>query len=318
MVLPSSHSGSVTFSLLFELRRSQTPSFPRPSVTGSALRSFLHAGVASFLLLLPLILLAQGQSGQINDIPLPALEEKHFERSLGSGHWLGQLAVALLLVRALSVRSPLWLKVWAVWPLFLLLATHVFIHMFRLRYLVFTLPAWALLLARSLDFSRADLRLRSWLTVGVAALMMSLGYKTQLKLRMQNARASSDYREAAQHVRAHAQPGDAIAFAGASGKLRHARLAMAYEFRHGPVLPDVFAARSMIQEGKFSAQECREPAACLSSSTERIWLVAGTPLADVFAGMPPARASLLRRDFEIAETRAHWHGSVLLLRRKSL
>lgn len=267
------------------------------------------------LLLLPLVLAGRAQSAQINDIPLPDLSTQNFSRALGTGQLAVQLLLAAFLVYALCApRANMLLRTWAVLPLLFLAATHSTLHLFRLRYLVFTLPAWLLLSALSLERPQSSRRINALITAFAALLMVTATWKMHTKFRSALGHASADYRALAQHLSQHARAGDALAFGGVRGGLRRARLAMAYQLRgvQGTSLPDIFEAESMAERGLFAATECVDPAACLPSGTSRIWLVTNSTPSALYEGIPQARAQLLQTRFFVADTIALPTGTLAL------
>jgi mannosyltransferase len=280
---------------------------------------FVCAALAGCLVVLPLVLIGATQAAQIRAIDLPPANTENLARALGSAHPCGQLAMVALLSWAWCAPRGSWLvRLWALLPLVFLFVTHPFLHMFRLRYLVFTLPAWALLVALRLAVRSASARMHRLITLGIVVALGTLQWSSHAKLRSENARPASDFRGAARVVIAHAQAADAIAFGGAAGGLRRARLALAYELREGPYVRDLFSQSSMREEALFSAREWADASACLGDQVTRVWLVTTAPASKLFEGMPAARASLFRREFEVVQIRSSWRATTaLLIHRKS-
>lgn len=274
-------------------------------VRAPRVRAFAIAAVAGAACAAPLLVLGATQAGQVPTFDLAAMF-RH----------LGPLAIGLLAILLaasrwlLSSRQPVVLRAWAIVPPLVLLATHAVLGMFRRRYLAFTLPAWALLVAGAVEWLPWSPRARRVATAALVIALVAIGARAQLHLRTSHARVDSDYRAAAAIVRAHALPGDAIAFGGDDGRLRHARLALAYELRREPALDDVFVARTMAAAGRFAADEC---AACLPAEVERVWLVTSAAPDDLHAGLPRARARLLDDAFDVAAIYPAWHVTVALL-----
>lgn len=154
------------------------------------------------------------------------------------------------------------------------------------------------------------------ITSAALVVLTGLQWNSHVNLRGENARATSDFRSAARVIIAEAQSADAIAFGGTEGRLRHARLALAYELRSGPFLRDVFSQASMREQATYWARECEHPSSCLGDDVTRIWLVTTAPPSRLFEGIPGARSSLFAREFAVAQVRTFWRGTVALLIRK--
>lgn len=298
--------------LVFEPRTRRVRLAPGPAWR------FACGALAGCLVVSPLIVIGATQAAQIRRIPLPPASTENLARALGSAHPLGQLTLAVFLLWAWCAPRASWLlRLWALLPPVLLIVTHPVLHMFRLRYVVFTLPAWALLIALRLDVQAASARLRTALRVVALVVLTTLQWGSHVKLRGSNACAASDFRSAARMIAAEAEPADAIAFGGAAGGLRHARLALAYELRSGPFLRDIFSQVSMREQASFSARECADPGACLGDDVTRLWLVTTASPSKLFEDMPEARTRLLGEEFRVAHVRKYWRGTLALLIRKA-
>jgi mannosyltransferase len=276
-------------------------------------RRFVLAACAGLACVAPLIVLGARQSGQIHTIPLmkPAL------RSFGVGA-LGLILISVSSLRTLATRrAPLTLALWALGPALLLVATHPVLHMYRLRYLTFTLPAWALLCAIGLEPAQASARTRGLITALTALALIVLGFEGQRAARGPTAHAKCDYRGAARDLAPRIRSHDALVFGGQGNQARHARLALSYQFRDGPPWNDVFAARSMAEMARFYAGECQEPATCLSAGVERVWLLTCAPSARLFEGVPGGREQLLKEQFDVRELHARSDVTLALLTRKT-
>ena len=246
---------------------------------------------------------------------LVGLAHKLVDGSTVGSLLIGATVIAVGLRTLLSTRQPLLLKVWAALPPAFLLATYSILHLWALRYLLFTLPALALLTANALERPSANGRLRAWTTPIIVTVLVVLGLRMQLKSRSSLARASGDYRAMGQVLRTHALEGDAVAFGGREVARRIPRLALEYELRHGPKLADIFVARSLQELGRFTAEECRPSRACLSSTTQRLWLLTSAPPSNLFKGMPKERARLLKKEFAVSKLYPAWNANLALLTR---
>jgi len=110
-----------------------------------------------------------------------------------------------VLDRGLGVVALLWAGL----PSAFLIGTISTLHNYTPRYLTFTAPAVAVLMALAVDAA-----FRSWRPAGAAALVLALGaaVPADLAQRTPNAENGSDWAQVAALVAANAQPGDQIAF----------------------------------------------------------------------------------------------------------
>jgi len=296
---------------------------PYVSIAWRPFRSFALAAATSLGCVSALIVTGAHQlSDQIGRHGTMA-ELEALARAMIDGSTLGSLviglAIGVLALRAsFSSRQPIMLRLWAAVPPVFLLTMYSVLHLWALRYTVFTLPALALLAANALDRPAASQRFRLCLTTVSVVAVLALGWSMHIKTRSSLARSSGDYRAMADDLARLAAPGDAVAFGGSKVIPRIPRLALAYELRHGPELTDVFMSKSMREMGLFVAEECEDPHACLSPTVQRLWLVTNAPPANLFEGLPRARAQLLAQEFVVREIHQHWRANLALLVRRSV
>lgn len=230
---------------------------------------------------------------------------------------MGFLAV-LVLPFVRRRRIAVALLVWAILPPVFTYVTFPVLHAFLYRYLLFTLPAWALLAAGAIYGIDRLLSRRAWAQVLIAmavlpALIM-LTLPGQLTARERLVPNEPDYPAAARTITAGLKPGDGIAFAGA---LRPPRMGMAYEMRGETARPaDVFLTQTAAQVGSYGARECPQTASCVGNRP-RIWLVSTSYSRDPWSEMPAERADTLSRLFKVAESRHFQRLHVYLLVRKT-
>jgi mannosyltransferase len=144
---------------------------------------------------------------------------------------LGALAVLGLLVgRGDRLRAVLMLWV-AAPPLVVFVVAPQF---FYYRYLLFTLPAWAVLAALGAYAAVRELGRRRQLAVAVAlcAAVVVLGARDQMAVRRSPLAGDKDYRGAAGYLAAHLSAGDSVNFAGYPD--HRERFGFANEMRAGP------------------------------------------------------------------------------------
>ncbi|MFJ2777762.1 glycosyltransferase family 39 protein [Kitasatospora sp. NPDC087315] len=245
------------------------------------------AAAGAVLLLSPLLLLGAGQSGQIAWNGRDWSDLGGLVKDLAGSSPLGW---TLLLLGVLGGVSQLVLRqqvgpliCWAVLPVLATVATAHWLHLFLARYLLFTVPAWALLTAAAigrlpglvaqLTASRTPPR---WVvgpapTVVAFALAAVLAWPAQAAVR-DDLGGEMDARAAARVISEGLRPGDGVVYEPGSSLRR----ALAYELRDRPAPEDTLVRRTAQQTGSFGALECEEPARCLAG-VQRVWLlVAGT------------------------------------------
>jgi mannosyltransferase len=245
------------------------------------------------------------------------------ERLFGSWHVALVVCVAAALATVLlwsRHRGPVVLLLsWALFPPVVCYVTFPVLHLFLHRYLLFTVPAWALL-AAALGFSLARFTRRAASTVPlslsallvVAAVLLVSG-PGQLAARHSPVYGEPDFRGAAAALAAVAQPGDGIAYAGTT---RNGRRALDYEVRRLGLLRDVLVERTSQQNGTFGAQECTDPGLCVGD-TRRIWLVSTTGAhLDPMDGMPGPTQGFLLAAYTLSEYRTFEQIRIFVLDRK--
>ncbi|HCT76483.1 MAG TPA: hypothetical protein DGG94_03895 [Micromonosporaceae bacterium] len=218
-------------------------------VDHGAVRAWAMAVGVGLLPVLPLAFVGAGQAGQVSWISsswkslvtLPL----SLTRSAATAGILAALALLGLLASRLD-RRVVALIVWAAAPPLVVFA--VTPQFFHHRYLLFTLPAWAMLAALSV-------RLLSGSRQKVAAAAMCtaillLGGRDHLALRKSPGIGDQDYQAAAAYLSSHMSAGDEVLFDGYPDQRE--RFGFAYELRDRPT-----------------------PRLCpnLSTCAKRVWLV---------------------------------------------
>lgn len=165
------------------------------------------------------------------------------------------------------------------------------------RYLLFTLPAWAVLAAAGLG----ALRPRPLGITGLV-LLMALGLSHQRQLRTEHSKGPADGKRAAAVIAEGYRPGDALAPVGG----RDERL-----FMFGPMvqyyLPahrqpkDVFVERSAVESHDLFPTECSRPAPCLAG-IRRVWVVTWSGTANPYHAFPQDQEKALRDHYEVVHT----------------
>jgi mannosyltransferase len=287
---------------------------------------FAGAVGAMVLLVIPLPAMAQHQSAQVSWM---STDNEPVRAFLGRIFLSADLAWAVVPL-ALLGAATLWargraaavlLLTWAAAPILLGVLTVSMLHLYAPRYMLFTLPAWALLAAVMIcylarPFGRGPHG--SWWVLGAVLILPGLVYLAlpgQRAVRDSPVQGEPDYRAALLFVRDHAKPRDGIVYNDhLGGRDDLARAAAEYELRDGGPR-DVLLYRSAAQIGQFGALECPEPAACLSGA-ERLWLVSTSTASDPRSGMKPAAAEILTKNFQIGQQEQFQKVRAVLLVRK--
>lgn len=213
---------------------------------------------------------------------------------------------------------------WAILPLAVLYLSQPLLHFFVHRYLLFNVSAWCLLAALFCDDLREFVQRRTrkaWLPplipLAVLAWIAASGWTQHQRIRVAGAFGERfDYVGLARELRARGRPDDAVAFAGRGNAPYWARMALQYELRDQRPLRDVFVQASAAEIGRFDPLLCEDPAACLPSDVERLWLVACTSDdGDVLSQPPRNTAALLRERFVVRQVTSLENLTLALLER---
>ncbi|MGR6320630.1 glycosyltransferase family 39 protein [Micromonospora soli] len=274
---------------------------------------------------LPLLSRASQQSGQISWIkakPLLDLPQSLFASQTIAVIVLAAAAVGALVLHWAHRFNLAVLLAWTVLPPAFCYATFDMLHLLLARYLLFTLPAWALLAAVTVNALVIALPARRTTTVasviiGITAVatVAYIGLPDQREVRRSPVVGQPDYRGAILAIRDQAQPGDGIAYNDVFGELSGlGRKATRYELRHDDAPRDVFLEVSAAVRGSFSGRECDDWSACLGD-TQRLWLVSTTTSRDPFDGLSDPRKALLRGQFTASAPQQFQGVRVVLLTR---
>jgi mannosyltransferase len=289
-------------------------------------RRWVAAAAGTAVAAAPLLYVASGQRGQVSWVKADWAGVKQYPGQLFSSEGIFWAAAGLSVVGAVrlaqtrpGVASPL--LAWVLLPPVLTYALNDVTHLFLAKYALFTLPAWALLMAGALaappppstDRARALSGLQLAGAVSGVLVLSLAGLGGQWEARRSPLYGEPDFRAAAAVVDAQARPGDGIVYVGT---YRWARLPFAYELRRAEPV-DVFAEVSPAENGWFSPRDCQSPARCLGN-TRRVWLVVTNYSDDDYLGLPGEQAELLRRHYRPASTATFQNARVLLLVRNAV
>ncbi|MFI6877455.1 glycosyltransferase family 39 protein [Streptomyces sp. NPDC050400] len=284
--------------------------------------AFAGAVLLGLSITFPMVAQGSGQSGQIAWNVTTTKDLTDFPETLFGSWTTGALVMGLGLIGLLAARRyAVLLAAWAVLPPVLTFLTANQLHLFLPRYLLFTIPAWTLLVAAGV--TRLAGRLEPGARRGAgpqvlgAVLVTAVvaGYAYVAWPGIADAKkdlpTEPDYRAAADVVAAGQRSGDGMVFNGGMSERR----AMAYELRDRKAPKDVLMEWTPQQNGGYGATECSRPARCLAG-VDRIWLVSS--IADgrpPLTGMNEKTAALLDKDFKAVRTVKLNHVLVRVLER---
>jgi mannosyltransferase len=313
-------AGHVVVVLVFWWRRRPA----RPVLTG-----FCAAVIAAVIIDSPLIFEGHKQSlSQIGQQPVPSLANLV---GIRGGLWSqlfssSHVAYAILLLAVLSValaprRAESWAAlacgvapIVAVW-----LVSHGPDSYWIFRYMLFTVPAWAVSagLGVAAIWERLPvLRQRAagrYAVAGVLVAAVALaGLADQRAIRDPEAHnrwayplvvsngEPVDYAGAANVLAQHQQPGDGIVYQVSDDNHYQVNMSVAYYLRGKPMPRPVFQSKTPAQADSLQPVECAKPANCLTG-TPRLWVVYVNHLVsgnvrDPFAAIPPDEAAALKAD----------------------
>ncbi|MGW6138423.1 glycosyltransferase family 39 protein [Streptomyces sp. NPDC055140] len=258
--------------------------------------------------LAPVVLLSRSQVNvQLGWVPVPdrwALLTIWWD-IFASGACAGALITLALLARSPRRAALLLCAVWAVLPPVLVwLASQGDVSYFRSVYLLFTVPAWALLGGAGLSAA-----CHSW--KGATALLavlavLSLHDQRQVRQPFDHdgpiLQLPLDYRSAADLIRKHYRPGDAVVY-----DREHAwklDTGVQYYLPRGLKMRDVFLQSAPREINQLYATDCTVPDLCLNGE-QRIWLLAHGAYPDPFNAINQGQASVLRNRYK-----PYWSQSV--------
>ncbi len=311
---------------------------------GPSVRRWSVSLLVAALLVMPLAVVGARQSEAVAWVPRDRAAVATLPTRLFASSTVATCTVVLSTLAPLTLRGerrgslPV-LAAWAAVPPMLCFLIYPVWHVFLYRYLLFTLPAWAILAAAGAvglgrlvpaslgsalpipDGLREDpparghpalVSARVTVALGLFAGLLWAGLPDQVVVRRSPVAGEPDFRAAARAVAARTRPGDGIAY---GGSYRNGRIALAYELRSSPRPADVFVKITPQAAGSFQAIECDQPERCLGP-TGRVWLVTSTGSPDPFAELSPPIADVLRREFTVSDTR-WWTGVRLVLLTRS-
>lgn len=220
----------------------------------------------------------------------------------------GVMAIGLFLIAlsvfALPLRRPAAMyTAWAVLPVLCLFVAAQATPLFLSRYLLFTLPAWALLAGSALGRRHAAL-------TGVAiALIGALAIPGHVTIRG-SAGHSEASRDVAQAIMAGFKNGDGVVYGTADdGGSWVGRDSVAHYTVPERRPKDVFMVRPQRTDGQLAAAECDDMPKCLGD-TPRVWIVRFGRYDDPLRGLGDQKELSLRQRYQVTQIR-HFPGFTL-------
>jgi mannosyltransferase len=290
---------------------------------------FVLAATAGVALDLPVIMAGRSQTAaQIGGLARPAITAlTGQDGSLGVWPQLfcsTAVAVAVLVLAAVSLRGPggrasAYSLLTALVPILVLWSASQGSNSYwYARYLLFTVPAWAV--AAGLGISgigglgiagpgageagrHPPGRAARGLAVAViVALIAALGLPDQHAIRRGEAHnwwsypelisiRAVDYEGAANVIAAHERPGDGIVFQRDNRWM--VDIGIEYYLRGRPEPKDVFLVRTPAQADRLTAVECADPLRCLRGEP-RLWVVYLARDPDPYTAIEPGKVAALR------------------------
>jgi mannosyltransferase len=257
----------------------------------------------ALLAVLPLAVAAMGQSGQVGWLSRPAPADYwDFLVQVTGGRWavvpvLAGLAAAVIMARSPAgevglVRLAL---PWLVVPPVLLLGISEVHPFYMFRYLLYCIPAMALLVAGGV------VRLPVPVALVVALGLVLLAVPGQIDIRKPDARAD-DLRRLSAIIGARKRPGDAVVFRVPN------RRVIVYAYPHGFAgLNDVALLRTPRQAANLWGSEV-DPATFAErlKAVRRIWYISNTStVASAYGGLSTAKQDLIQRSTAFRSA-GHW------------
>jgi mannosyltransferase len=288
---------------------------------------FAGAAAVAFLFVIPIPGVASKQSGAVAWLAADGEAPFEFPGRLFLSDRVAYAMIPLALLGALLLwrrnrPGTVLLLAWSLAPILFVYVTSPFLHLLVARYLLFTLPAFALLAAAATVFLFGPLGDKPagarWM-LSAALVLPGLGYLAlgdQKDVRTSPVLGQPGYRAALSWIKSQARPGDGIVYNDRlGGREDLARAAAEYELRRGGP-KDVLLAATAAEVGTFGAVECPDPAPCLSGN-KRLWLLSTGAGKQPWEGMKPAAATILEHDFSAGEVQSFPRIRVVLLTRKA-
>jgi mannosyltransferase len=272
------------------------------------------AAVVGILPAAPLLWLGNDQKSQVAWIGSAVLTPQMFLEA-GFGTVAAAAAFGALLLFSLPLRYPSSIfTAWAALPLVALLALAPFMPLLLPRYLVFTLPAFALLAGTALSRPHLALAL-----VAIAGLV-ALSYPGHVEMREPAGHNNEATRELAALISDGYLPGDAIVYAQRDAAVGGGWVARDTVTHYVPVNrrpSDVYMTAPPRTGGSLLAVEACQTADCIGAPPPRFWVVRLGYLDDAVQGLGEEKETLLRTHYREQRTWRPTGFTVALVVRKT-
>ena len=245
--------------------------------------------------LLPVLWLGSKQRGQVSYIPRVGLESITPTAAALFGSLAVAVAIIVLAAFALPLRWPSALySAWAVVPVAALVVVSLVVPMLLPRYLVFTLPAWALLAGFAV--TRVPGR---WAAAAVTVVAL-LGLPAQVDLRRRDGHDEAT-REMATVIATQEHSGDVAVYATNESRGGWTTRDLVAHYVPADKRPrDPLMTRPPRTDGQLLAGECTDVARCLGKPP-RVWVVRMGELSDPLRGLGSDKEKVLRGGYHVAK-----------------
>ena len=263
----------------------------------------------------PIVLISSGQyAHQVGYLPDATIRELTVlpTRLFASNLLAGALCILAVFAWTDKWRAAAFATAWAVLPIAAIwVASNLGNSYWMSRYMLFTLPGFALLAAAGIA------RLNTRIAVAVMLVLALLGAQDQRAMRFvgshdqwyypEIANEYINYTAAADIIAQNYRPGDAIAYANRSDYFLR-DIGVAYHMRGKEMPRDIFVTQTALQRGDFWPQECERAADCVKD-VQRVWVVSiGLRTRDALDEMESDKQSVLREQYRV---QAEWYPSGL-------
>jgi mannosyltransferase len=271
----------------------------------------------------PVALLSSGQyAHQVGSLPNATVGEltRLPPRLFASGLVAGALIILDVLAWTENWRPAAFATAWAVLPIAAIWVASMSATRRMSRYMLFTLPAFALLAGAAIA------RLRTRLALAVVLVLAMLGVQDQRTIRAVESHEQWTYPDTGQPfinytalgdiVSKYYRPGDAVVYANRSDYFL-LDIGLAYHMRGHEMPPDIFVKEPAVQRGDFWPEECELAVDCLKG-VQRVWVVSiGVRTQNALEEMESDKRVMLRTTYRIQE---EWYPSsidIWLMERKA-
>lgn len=245
--------------------------------------------------LVPLLRWGSKQRGQVSYIPRVGLESFEPTTAALFGSLAVGIAVVVLAALALPLRWPSALySAWAVVPVAALVVVSLVVPMLLPRYLVFTLPAWALLAGFAVS------RVRGGWALAAVAVVALLGLPAQLDVRRSDGHDEAT-RDMASIIATQERPGDVAVYAANESRGGWTTRDLVTHYVPADRRPrDPLMTRPPRTDGQLLAGECQDVARCLGKP-DRVWVVRMGELPDPLRGLGAGKETVLRNGYHVVK-----------------